>query len=132
MNISHLDHYVLTVMDIDKTVDFYQTVMGMEKEIFGNGRVALKFGHQKINLHTYGTETEPKAGNVQPGSADMCFISAISLEEVMSHLAEHGVEIIDGPVPRTGAMGPITSVYFRDPDLNLLEVSTYDTKRKSL
>ncbi len=126
MKISHLDHYVLTVRDIDKTVDFYQDTLGMQKELFGNGRVALKFGNQKINLHTFGTETEPKAGQVQPGSADLCFILSTPLDEAIQHLNLCGVEIIDGPVRRTGAMGPITSVYFRDPDRNLIEISNYE------
>ena len=127
MNIDRLDHLVLTVDDIEVTVQFYTEVLGMEKIEFGNGRVALTFGQQKINLHQHGHEFEPKAAHVQPGSADLCFITTTAIEEVINHLQAQQIEIIEGPVARTGAIGRITSVYLRDPDKNLIELSTYET-----
>lgn len=123
MNISHLDHLVLTVADIEKTVGFYTRVLGMQMVTFGEGRKALAFGHQKINLHQAGREFEPKAERPTPGSADLCFIVATPLDRVIAHLEMQGVSIIEGPVQRTGATGPIRSVYVRDPDLNLIELS---------
>lgn len=123
MNISHLDHLVLTVADIEKTVDFFTRVLGMQAVTFGEGRKALAFGNQKINLHQAGREFEPKAERPTPGSADLCFIVATALDDVIAHLNEHGVAIIEGPVQRTGATGPIRSVYLRDPDQNLIELS---------
>jgi catechol 2,3-dioxygenase-like lactoylglutathione lyase family enzyme len=123
MEISKLDHLVLTVKDLEKTTSFYESVMGMSKEVFGNGRVALKYGNQKINLHEFGREFEPKANKPVPGSADLCFIVQTPLREAMAHVKNCGVEIIEGPVERTGANGPIRSFYFRDPDLNLIEVA---------
>ena len=125
MNIDRLDHLVLTVRDIEITVQFYVTVLGMEKEEFGAGRLALKFGNQKINLHQAGKEFEPKAQRPTPGSADLCFITEIPLSQAMDHVRNKGVAIIEGPVARTGATGPINSFYFRDPDMNLIEVSNY-------
>ena len=123
MKIDRLDHLVLTVTDLQRTADFYVRVLGMELIRFGNGRTALAFGTQKINLHLYGNEFEPKAQVPLPGSADLCFLTSIPIEDVLSHLALCGVEVLEGPVMRTGATGPIRSVYFRDPDLNLIEVS---------
>ena len=123
MRIEVLDHLVLTVADIDRTCDFYERVLGMEPVVFGEGRHALAFGTQKINLHEAGREFEPKAAAPTPGSADLCFLTNSSVAEVVEHLEANGVEIIEGPVRRMGATGPITSVYFRDPDGNLLEVS---------
>jgi catechol 2,3-dioxygenase-like lactoylglutathione lyase family enzyme len=123
MEISKLDHFVLTVKDIDKTVLFYESVMGMKKEVFGKGQVALKYRDQKINLHEFGKEFEPKANKPTPGSADLCFISTTPLEKAMSHVVSCGIEIIEGPVERAGANGPIRSFYFRDPDQNLIEVA---------
>ncbi len=123
MRIEVLDHLVLTVADIDRTCDFYERVLGMEPVVFGEGRYALAFGTQKINLHKAGREFEPKAAAPTPGSADLCFLTNLSVAEVVEHLEANSVEIIEGPVSRTGATGPITSVYFRDPDGNLLEVS---------
>jgi catechol 2,3-dioxygenase-like lactoylglutathione lyase family enzyme len=123
MEISGLDHLVLTVRDIEKTASFYVSVMGMKKEVFGNGRVALKAGSQKINLHALGKEFEPKAHKPTPGSADLCFITQTPLNDAMDHINRCGVEIIGGPVERTGANGPIRSFYFRDPDDNLIEVA---------
>ena len=125
MNINRLDHLVLTVKDIQKTVDFYVSVLGMEREEFGAGRLALKYGNQKINLHQAGKEFEPKADRPTPGSADLCFITEVPLEKAMAHVRSKGVEIIEGPVARTGAIGPINSFYFRDTDMNLIEVSNY-------
>jgi len=123
MEISRLDHLVLTVRDVEKTTSFYVTLMGMKKEVFGNGRVALKCGDQKINLHETGKEFEPKAHNPTPGSADLCFITQTPLNEAMDHVKRCGVEIIEGPVERAGANGPIRSFYVRDPDQNLIEVA---------
>ncbi|NOX88307.1 MAG: VOC family protein [Calditrichaeota bacterium] len=122
-NISHIDHIVLTVKNVQETVDFYQTVLGMTEERFGDGRVALKFGNQKINLHEYRNEFEPKAIRPTPGSADLCFIIEGKLEDSIAHVKEKGVQIIEGPVKRTGAIGSITSFYFRDPDRNLIEIA---------
>jgi len=126
MNIEAIDHIVLTVKDIDATCAFYTKVLGMRVTTFGDGRKALSFGAQKINLHQYGQEPEPKAKKPTPGSADLCFITAVPVFEVIEHLSASGVEILEGPVQRTGAVGAIKSLYFRDPDGNLIEVSTYD------
>jgi catechol 2,3-dioxygenase-like lactoylglutathione lyase family enzyme len=125
MEVDHLDHLVLTVRDIERTVKFYQSVLGMKKEIFDQGHVALKFGNQKINLHLRGKEFEPKAGNVCPGSADLCFIINTPITDAKEHLENLGVQVIEGPVKRTGATGSIISLYFRDPDKNLIEISNY-------
>jgi catechol 2,3-dioxygenase-like lactoylglutathione lyase family enzyme len=125
MRINRLDHLVLTVKDIKTTVQFYVTVLGMEKEEFGAGRLALKFGNQKINLHQVGNEFEPKADKPTSGSADLCFITDAPLDDAMDCVLSRGVKIIEGPVARTGATGPIKSFYFRDPDMNLIEVSNY-------
>jgi catechol 2,3-dioxygenase-like lactoylglutathione lyase family enzyme len=125
VRIDRLDHLVLTVADIDATVDFYTRVLGMDAVRFGAGRTALAFGRSKINLHRAGHEFEPKAHRPTPGSADLCLIAEGPLEQVIEDLAAHGVPIEEGPVERTGATGPIRSVYFRDPDLNLIEVSIY-------
>ncbi|MGE4406495.1 VOC family protein [Pseudomonas sp.] len=123
MQIDHLDHLVLTVADIEATVDFYTRVLGMRALTFGEGRQALAFGKQKLNLHQAGREFEPKAERPTPGSADLCFIVATPLEAVIAHLERQGAAIIEGPVQRTGATGPIRSVYLRDPDQNLIELS---------
>ncbi|HWU35772.1 MAG TPA: VOC family protein [Methylovorus sp.] len=123
MNIDHLDHFVLTVHDMQATIDFYTQVLGMQHVTFGQGRHALVFGAQKINLHQYGQEFTPKAGHPTPGSADLCFISATPLQEVIRHLAACGATVIEGPVERTGASGRILSVYLRDPDANLIEIA---------
>jgi len=124
MRIEELDHLVLTVTDIDRTRAFYERVLGMESLVFGEGRHALMFGTQKLNLHEAGQEFEPKAAAPTPGSADLCFLTNSSMAEVVEHLEANSIEIIEGPVRRTGATGPIKSVYFRDPDGNLLEVSS--------
>ncbi len=125
MNIERLDHLVLTVQNIPATCDFYARVLGMEVVTFGEGRQALQFGRQKINLHERGREFDPKAQHPTPGSGDLCFITDVPLRQVMDRLRSCGVEILEGPVKRTGAAGPIESVYLRDPDGNLIEVSNY-------
>jgi catechol 2,3-dioxygenase-like lactoylglutathione lyase family enzyme len=125
VRIDRLDHLVLTVADIDATVAFYTRVLGMEAVTFGAGRTALAFGRSKINLHRAGHEFEPKALRPTPGSADLCLIADGALDQVIKDLAAHDVPVEEGPVERTGATGPILSVYFRDPDQNLIEVSTY-------
>ena len=125
IKINRLDHLVLTVSDIDKTVDFYTKVLGMEKEIFKGSRVALKFGNQKINLHKLGAEFEPKAFNVKDGSADLCFIINTPLNEAKNYIESMGIKIEEGIVSRTGSLGEIDSIYLRDPDKNLIELSNY-------
>ena len=122
MHIDRLDHLVLTVRDVEATCAFYERALGMRAISFG-GRRALAFGSQKINLHQHGREFEPKAQHPTPGSADFCLITSVPLEEVIAHLAQAGVTVVEGPVRRTGATGPLLSVYFRDPDQNLVEVS---------
>lgn len=126
MNIESIDHIVLTVKDIEVTCDFYTQVLGMEVATFKAGREALLFGVQKINLHEHGKEFEPKAKVPTPGSADLCFITTVPIAQVLEHLRTNDIEVLEGPVQRTGAMGPITSVYFQDPDGNLIEVSNYE------
>ena len=123
MKIDSLDHLVLTVEDIEATAAFYSRVLGMDIITFGGGRKALAFGAQKINLHQHGKEFEPKAQQPTPGSADLCFITSVPLPEVISNLASCHVVVMEGPVRRTGATGPILSVYFRDRDMNLIEVA---------
>jgi len=129
MNITSIDHIVLTVKDIDVTAEFYESVLGMVVETFGEGRVALKFGNQKINLHQYGHEFEPKANSPLPGSEDLCFITNTELTTSIAYVKSKGVSIIEGPVSRTGAIGSIVSFYFRDPDGNLIEVASYAKTR---
>jgi catechol 2,3-dioxygenase-like lactoylglutathione lyase family enzyme len=123
MKIDNLDHLVLTVKDIEASASFYSKVLGMDIIIFGDHRKALTFGAQKINLHQHKKEFEPKAQQPTPGSADLCFITSVPIAEVASHLSSCNVVVIEGPVQRTGATGAILSVYFRDPDMNLIEVS---------
>ena len=125
MNIDRIDHLVMTVRDIDATCDFYARVLGMRVVTFAGGRKALAFGRQKINLHVAGREFEPKAAHPAPGSVDLCLIATGTLDAVIAHLGACAVPILEGPVAKTGATGPIRSVYFRDPDANLIEVSTY-------
>lgn len=121
--ITGLDHLVLTVRDLAATVAFYQGGLGMELRTFGTGRQALHFGAQKINLHVQGHEFEPKAEQPTPGSADLCFLTDRPLETVADRLGALGYAVIEGPVARTGAMGPISSIYVRDPDGNLIEIA---------
>jgi catechol 2,3-dioxygenase-like lactoylglutathione lyase family enzyme len=123
ISIDHLDHLVLTVADVPASVAFYQRVLGMRPVKFGDGRYALAFGNQKVNLHQAGREIEPHAHRPTRGSADLCFITGTPLAEVVTTLRNLGVPVEEGPVPRTGATGPITSVYLRDPDGNLIELS---------
>jgi catechol 2,3-dioxygenase-like lactoylglutathione lyase family enzyme len=123
MRIDSLDHLVLTVRDINATVSFYSKVLGVETITFCGGRKALSLGKQQINLHQHGKEFEPKAQQPTPGSADLCFLTSVPLTDVVNHLGACGVAVIEGPVQRTGATGPILSIYFRDPDMNLIEVS---------
>jgi len=123
--IDRIDHIVLTVFDIDRTLDFYSRVLGMEPVTFAGGRRALAFGRQKLNLHQAGREYEPKALKPAPGAIDLCFIASTALDQVIASLRESNVAIIEGPVAKTGALGPMQSVYFRDPDGNLVEVSNY-------
>lgn len=125
IRINRLDHFVLTVASIETACEFYSRVLGMEVRTFAEGRTSLHFGTSKINLHQAGHEFEPKAERPTPGSADVCLIAATPLEQVVMHLRATGVAIIEGPVRRTGATGTINSVYFRDPDGNLIEVSNY-------
>ncbi len=123
MEIDRLDHLVLTVRDMEATCAFYSRVLGMQVITFGSGRKALAFGAQKINLHERGKELEPKAGSPTPGSADLCFITRAPLPKVIEHLRSQGVAIVEGPVERAGATGRLVSIYLRDPDHNLIELS---------
>ena len=127
MKIDGIDHIVLTVKDVEKTSAFYVKILGMSAVPFGAGRKALSFGDQKINLHQHGNEFEPMANKPTPGSADVCFITSDQIPEVISHLEACGIPLLEGPVHRTGARGPIISVYFHDPDMNLIEVSSYES-----
>ncbi len=123
MQIDRLDHLVLTVADIERTCAFYERVLGMQAISFGRGRRALSFGESKINLHQAGHEFEPKADAPTPGSADLCFTTSVPLVEVMEHLHDCEVAIVEGPVRRSGATGALNSIYLRDPDGNLIEIS---------
>lgn len=125
IRISHLDHIVLTVSDIEKTSMFYHRVLGMEIITFGGGLKALKFGNQKINLQEAGKELKPKADKPMPGSADICLVADTNIETVILELKSNNIEIVHGPVERTGAEGKIISVYIRDPDKNLVEIFNY-------
>ena len=125
MKIDRLDHLVLTVADIERTCAFYSGILGFEVLRFGEGRVALGFGNQKINLHQTGKEFEPKALRPTAGSGDLCFIATTPVDDVMRELNAAGVAIEEGPIGRTGAIGRIRSIYLRDPDQNLLEISNY-------
>lgn len=125
MKIDAIDHIVLTGADIAKTAQFYKTILGMKIVIFANGRTALAFGKQKINLHQQGNEFEPKASMPTRGSADLCLITPTPLNTVVQHFIEHQILIEEGPIKRTGACGDINSIYIRDPDQNLLEISNY-------
>jgi len=126
MKIARMDHFVLTVASTDRTCQFYHRVLGMEVATFGDDRKALTFGAQKINLHQAGNEFEPKALAPTAGSGDFCLITNTPIDEVIDHMSACDVKIEEGPVSRTGATGAITSVYIRDPDMNLIEISNYD------
>ncbi|XP_077987929.1 glyoxalase domain-containing protein 5-like isoform X1 [Glandiceps talaboti] len=125
IKIDRIDHIVLTVKSIEDTITFYTAVLGMETLTFKGNRKALKFGNQKFNLHEQGKEFEPKAKRPIPGAIDICLITSNTISEVIEHLKKCDVVIEEGPVMRTGALGPIQSVYIRDPDQNLVEISTY-------
>lgn len=125
IEIDRIDHVVLTVENIEESVAFYESALGMRPETFGEGRRALLFGKSKFNLHERGKEFEPKAKSPTPGSVDICLIANNTIDELLQHLKRTGIKIEQGPTRRTGAMGPINSVYFRDPDQNLIEVSVY-------
>ncbi|MEW6638817.1 MAG: VOC family protein, partial [Actinomycetota bacterium] len=126
LRVRGLDHLVLTVADAEETVVFYERVLGMRGVVFGEGRRALEFGRQKINLHEAGREFEPKAARPVAGSADLCFVVEAEPEAILEHLRSCGVEIVGGPVEKTGALGPMISIYTRDPDGNLIELSKYE------
>ena len=122
--IRSIDHFVLTVASIDATVDFYARALGFGVEVFGpQRRTALTFGDQKINLHEVGRELEPRALVATAGSGDFCLLTDTPVDQIAAHLTAEGIEVIEGPAPKTGATGPILSIYFRDPDGNLIEVS---------
>jgi catechol 2,3-dioxygenase-like lactoylglutathione lyase family enzyme len=123
--IDRIDHVVLTTRDLQGCIRFYTEVLGMKLERFGE-RLALKFGTQKLNLHEWGKEFTPRAHVAAPGTLDLCFISSIPLEQVVERLEQSKIPILEGPVAKTGAQGPIRSVYVRDPDLNLVEISVYN------
>ena len=123
--IDHLDHFVIPCGDIETIAAFYVRVLNMERIEFGNGRVALRFGEQKINLQPAGWDEVMRAKNHIEGTADFCLITKTPIEEVMKHFEAEGIELEAGPSTRSGAIGDITSVYFRDPDGNLVEVSNY-------
>lgn len=123
MKIEHLDHLVLTVNSVERSCDFYHQVLGFDIVTFRGNRKALVFGQQKINLHQVGEEFLPNAGHPTPGSADLCFICATPLRQVVEELVKLGVIIEKGPIERTGAIGPIMSLYIRDPDNNLIEIA---------
>jgi catechol 2,3-dioxygenase-like lactoylglutathione lyase family enzyme len=120
-----LDHLVLTVADIPATCAFYTRVLGMREIVFGQGRYALSFGNNKINLHQYQAEFDPKALRPTPGSADFCLLTETPPDDILRHLADCGVPVVEGPVDRTGATGPLTSIYIRDPDGNLVEIAKH-------
>ncbi|MEG2140119.1 MAG: VOC family protein [Bilophila sp.] len=126
LRIDDLDHLVLTVADIETTRHFYEEVLGMVAFTFGGGRTALSFGNTKINLHQAGKELSPHALHPVPGSADLCLVTRTPFAEVLLHLKRHRVTVVEGPVPREGATGPMLSVYVRDPDGNLIEIASYN------
>ena len=125
ISIERIDHFVITVSDIDKTINFYKRVLGMSVIAFANDRKALRFGNQKINIHQAGKEMKPNAQNAAMGTADVCFISDHPLETVQNHLQSEHIHIEYGPIEQHGAVGIMDSVYFRDPDGNLIEVGVY-------
>jgi catechol 2,3-dioxygenase-like lactoylglutathione lyase family enzyme len=125
MKIARLDHFVITVSDLNKTCEFYHEVLGMGVKHEKDRPTSLHFGDQKINVHQKGKEFSPRSHLPTVGSADFCMITEIPLDQVIEHIEAAGVDIEIGPVPRTGAIGKISSIYFRDPDMNLIEVSNY-------
>lgn len=132
-SVASLDHLVITANDVERTITFYTDVLGMEKEVFGpQKRVALRFGNQKINLHPYGNEFLPHANTPKPGSQDLCFISHTPVSSWIKTLEAKQIKVEEGPIMRTGARGPIRSIYFRDPDKNLIEVSNYQLTKNTV
>ena len=125
VRVTRIDHVVLTVRDVDATIAWYERVLGMTAVTLGEGRRGLSFGEQKLNLHQAGREFEPRARAPHPGSVDVCFTTEVPLEDVAAHLAKEGVAVELGPVAKTGARAPLRSLYVRDPDGNLIEVSNY-------
>ena len=125
LQIEALDHLVLTITHMEATIDSYKRILGMRLEVFGKGRRALNFGSQKINLHPAGAEFEPKAAAPVPGSADLCLLSSLPVEGTVANLNHLGVEILEGPAARTGALAPMISIYLRDPNGNLIEIGHY-------
>lgn len=123
--IDRLDHLVITVRDVEASLRFYERVLGMRRETFEDGRVSLHFGRQKINVHPYPSDVEIVAKDPRPGTADLCFITEAPLDDVVAHLKACDVPIEMGPIARAGAIGPMTSVYLRDPDENLIEIAVY-------
>jgi catechol 2,3-dioxygenase-like lactoylglutathione lyase family enzyme len=124
--IDRIDHFVLTVRSLEATLGFYERVLGFAREVQAGRPTALKFGRQKINVHEVGRTFEPKAASPTPGAGDFCLVTLRPMAEVIAHLKSCGVAIEVGPVARSGAEGPMISVYFRDPDANLVEISRYD------
>ncbi len=125
--IERIDHFVLTVRSLETTLGFYERVLGFTRELLPGRPAALKFGQHKINVHEAGRSFEPKAAHPMPGAADFCLITRRPIDDVVAHLRSSGVAIELGPVARTGALGAMTSIYFRDPDENLIEIARYDT-----
>jgi catechol 2,3-dioxygenase-like lactoylglutathione lyase family enzyme len=124
--IERIDHFVLTVRSLEATLSFYERVLGFRREVRPDAPASLKFGRQKINVHESERTFEPKAARPTPGAGDFCLITLRSMDEVVAHLKDCGVTLVLGPVARIGAEGPMTSVYFRDPDANLVEIARYD------
>ncbi len=128
MRLERIDHVVFTVRDVDATCAFYTQAFGMEVVTFGDDRKALQFGQCKINLHQYGSEFEPRAARPAPGTQDICLITTASVQDVVTHLQSLNLDIVEGAVPKTGALGAIESVYVRDPDGNLVEIASYNDR----
>jgi catechol 2,3-dioxygenase-like lactoylglutathione lyase family enzyme len=130
ISIERFDHIVLNCRDVEITAAWYERVLGMRREVFGAGRIALKFGNQKINLRPADTKPADWITGINdgPGSADVCFITSTTVEQTMVHLNDVGIEVIDGPGSRQGALGPMTSVYCRDPDGSLVEIARYPSE----
>ena len=125
ISVEQIDHFVITVSNTDRTITFYERVLGMSAISFGDNRKALRFGTQKINIHQVAQEVQPNALNAATGTADLCFISKLSIKEIQNHLQSEQIDIEYGPIEQSGAVGIMDSVYFRDPDGNLIEVGVY-------
>ena len=129
ISLEKIDHLVLTVRDIDQTIQFYCNILGMTEITFGDNRKALQFGKQKINLHPHPSDITPRAKQPSPGALDICFITQSPIDDVINNLEKHAINIELGPVQRQGAQGNMTSVYIRDPDDNLIEIANYNKKQ---